>query len=314
MLAQVGGGRAGRGDDRLGRDRGAHRGEPGLVVGPVVHRVVGHVDDVVARGRAIGQDRGDARHRLRAAIDDAVEIDEQEEAHRPDRSRAPAGAYDGADAPRPTATRSPRPDRLLIDGTNLLHAISKAAGPAGAAPPAALIGRLRGAIPAPVDDRARLRRPARARPAQRADRGRADRPLQRRADGRRRVILTHDRGRPAARRRRRHAPPSSSSPTTATCATASRLRGARTAGSAWLLGPARRRTAARRRRSATRGRRDRHDPSPRPPERRRHGRDRASRLEAGTRRDDQEGQPARGRPQSGGASGGSSGGTGRMPP
>ena len=52
----------------------------------------------------------------------------------------------------------PQPDRdplaatrrLLIDGTNLLHAISKAAGGAGAAPPAALIGRLRGAVPASV--------------------------------------------------------------------------------------------------------------------------------------------------------------------
>ncbi len=35
--------------------------------------------------------------------------------------------------------------RLLVDGTNLLHAMQKAAG---AAPPTALIGRLRGAIPA----------------------------------------------------------------------------------------------------------------------------------------------------------------------
>jgi len=46
----------------------------------------------------------------------------------------------------------PQPDRdplaltrrLLIDGSNLLHALSKTSG---AAPPAALIGRLRGAIP-----------------------------------------------------------------------------------------------------------------------------------------------------------------------
>ena len=37
--------------------------------------------------------------------------------------------------------------RLLIDGSNLLHALSRAPG---GAPPAALIGRLRGAIPAPV--------------------------------------------------------------------------------------------------------------------------------------------------------------------
>jgi hypothetical protein len=37
--------------------------------------------------------------------------------------------------------------RLLVDGNNLLHAMSKAPG---AAPPTALIGRLRGAIPASV--------------------------------------------------------------------------------------------------------------------------------------------------------------------
>ena len=49
----------------------------------------------------------------------------------------------------------PQPDRdplaatrrLLIDGSNLLHALSRTSG---AAPPAALIGRLRGAIPAAV--------------------------------------------------------------------------------------------------------------------------------------------------------------------
>lgn len=38
-------------------------------------------------------------------------------------------------------------DRLLIDGTNLLHALSKRAGPA---PPAALIGRLRAMVPASI--------------------------------------------------------------------------------------------------------------------------------------------------------------------
>lgn len=38
-------------------------------------------------------------------------------------------------------------DRLLIDGTNLLHALARRPG---AAPPAALIGRLRAAIPASV--------------------------------------------------------------------------------------------------------------------------------------------------------------------
>jgi hypothetical protein len=38
-------------------------------------------------------------------------------------------------------------DRLLVDGTNLLHSLSRAPG---AAPPAALIGRLRAVVPAPV--------------------------------------------------------------------------------------------------------------------------------------------------------------------
>lgn len=37
--------------------------------------------------------------------------------------------------------------RLLVDGTNLLHSLSRTAG---AAPPAALIGRLRAVVPAPV--------------------------------------------------------------------------------------------------------------------------------------------------------------------
>jgi hypothetical protein len=37
--------------------------------------------------------------------------------------------------------------RLLIDGSNLLHALSRTSG---AAPPAALIGRIRGAVPAAV--------------------------------------------------------------------------------------------------------------------------------------------------------------------
>jgi hypothetical protein len=55
-------------------------------------------------------------------------------------------------APMPQPDRDPlaATQRLLIDGNNLLHAISKASGGSGAAPPAALIGRLRGAIPAAV--------------------------------------------------------------------------------------------------------------------------------------------------------------------
>ena len=122
----------------------------------------------------------------------------------------------------------------------------------GAAPPAALIGRLRGAIPAGDDHRAGLRRAARTRPAQRADRVRGHRPLQRRPDRRQRssspmiedvrlldgadgtadlLVVTDDRD-------LRHG---------------ARLRGARTAGSAWLLGRLDAR-GWRRRRSATRDR------------------------------------------------------------
>jgi hypothetical protein len=52
---------------------------------------------------------------------------------------------------RPTAEHPKDPlsitTRLVIDGTNLLHAISTTPG---SAPPAALIGRLRAAIPAPI--------------------------------------------------------------------------------------------------------------------------------------------------------------------
>src|SRR5258705_11948921 len=49
--------------------------------------------------------------------------------------------------PMPQPDRDPlaATQRLLVDGTNLLYALSKAST---AAPPAALIGRLRGAIPA----------------------------------------------------------------------------------------------------------------------------------------------------------------------
>ena len=52
-----------------------------------------------------------------------------------------------ASMPQPDRDPLAATRRLLIDGSNLLHALSRAPG---AAPPAALIGRLRGAIPAPV--------------------------------------------------------------------------------------------------------------------------------------------------------------------
>ncbi len=63
-----------------------------------------------------------------------------------DRSRGPGPAYDDAVSDR---SRDPlaATDRLLIDGTNLLHRLQRRPG---AAPAAALLGRLRGAIPAQV--------------------------------------------------------------------------------------------------------------------------------------------------------------------
>jgi hypothetical protein len=51
------------------------------VVGPIVHRVVRHVDDGIASRGALRQQVGDARHGIRAAVHDAVEVDQQEEAH-----------------------------------------------------------------------------------------------------------------------------------------------------------------------------------------------------------------------------------------
>ena len=52
-----------------------------------------------------------------------------------------------ASMPQPDRDPLAATRRLLIDGSNLLHALSRTSG---AAPPAALIGRLRGAIPAAV--------------------------------------------------------------------------------------------------------------------------------------------------------------------
>ena len=51
--------------------------------------------------------------------------------------------------PMPAPDRNPlaATHRLLVDGTNLLHSMSRSAG---AAPPAALIGRLRAVVPATV--------------------------------------------------------------------------------------------------------------------------------------------------------------------
>lgn len=63
-----------------------------------------------------------------------------------DRSRGAIDAYDGAvtQLPRDPLTGT---DRLLVDGTNLLHVLARRSGPA---PQAALIGRLRAIVPASI--------------------------------------------------------------------------------------------------------------------------------------------------------------------
>ena len=135
--------------------------------------------------------------------------------------------------PMPQPDRDPlaATERLLVDGTNLLHAISRTAG---AAPPAALVGRLRGAIPAstsielifdgPVEHGLRNERIASGLKVRYGGPRSADAVilgliddvrLLDGADGTARLLVVTD------DRELRYG---------------SRLRGARTAGSAWLLG------------------------------------------------------------------------------
>ena len=199
----------------------------------------------------------------------------------------------------------PQPDRnplaatrrLLVDGTNLLHALSKTST---AAPPAALIGRLRGAIPAattielvfdgPPERGLRNERIAAGVMVRYSGGRTADDVILAMIDDVRSLdgadgtatllVVTDDRD-------LRHG---------------ARLRGARTAGSAWLLG----RLDAGRLASPSIG-----NPRPArsvaavavgscavvlagPLERRRPGRDGPSRMEDRTRRDDQAGQPQEG--------------------
>ena len=68
--------------DAIRLDRTAHGREAGDVLGAIPHRVVRHVDDVIAEGRPRREHRGHSGHRIRAAVDDPVEVDEQEEAGR----------------------------------------------------------------------------------------------------------------------------------------------------------------------------------------------------------------------------------------
>jgi hypothetical protein len=66
-----------------------------------VHRVVRDVDDVVAARRPVGEHRRDTRDGVGTAIDDTVEVDEEEQAHAPDRSRGRDRAYDRLDGTAP---------------------------------------------------------------------------------------------------------------------------------------------------------------------------------------------------------------------
>ena len=123
-------------DDPVGADRRAVRGQPRQVVGVVVHRVVRDVDDVVARRPARRERLRDPRHRLRRAVHDAIEIDEEEHGpmlpsvHGP-RLPLPLRRHDAPDRRR---DQPPVPDRRS----------------GRAAPPAAVIGKLRAAVPQAV--------------------------------------------------------------------------------------------------------------------------------------------------------------------
>ncbi len=156
MVDDVEGGRSRRGDDGLGRDRQAHRREPRHVVGAVVHRVVRHVDDVVAEGRSRREDRGHARNGIGASIDDTVEVDEQEEHHRPivAARTAAAGRADPRSRPRTMAPwRRSRPIRSRPPSGSSSTArtcSTRCRRRRCAAPRSALIGRLRGVVPASI--------------------------------------------------------------------------------------------------------------------------------------------------------------------
>ena len=139
--AEIERGRPGRADDAVGRHRGSHAAEPRDVVGPEVHRVVRHVHHGVAAGGAIGQGRGHAGHGRRAAIDDAVEVDEEQ--HAPDRSPCGRGPYHQL-MPRRSTDPLAGVTRLLVDGSNLLHALGEGGRPLGAT---AVTGRLRALVP-----------------------------------------------------------------------------------------------------------------------------------------------------------------------
>jgi hypothetical protein len=139
------------------------------------------------------------------------------------------------------ASRDPlaETDRLLVDGTNLLHALSRRPG---AMPAAALIGRLRGAIPASISIELVFDGPP--EPGLRGERVASG--LTVRYGGRRsadEVLIGQ-----VEAVRSSGGPRSTASVLVVSddhaLRTALRERGARTAGSAWLLGRLERRTQA----------------------------------------------------------------------
>ena len=105
LLGQPQGRCPGRADHSFGADRSTHRGQPRDVVGPVVHRVVGHVDDVVAEGCPRRQHSRDPGYRRAAAIDDAVEVDQEEHRHSVSGPRSDVGRWPGA-----SPERAPTPE------------------------------------------------------------------------------------------------------------------------------------------------------------------------------------------------------------
>ena len=80
QVCQRQGGPPGRGQDTVRVRRRSHAQQPLEVLRAVPARVVGDIDDDVAGRLAPGEELGHARHRLRATVDDTIQIDEKEHA------------------------------------------------------------------------------------------------------------------------------------------------------------------------------------------------------------------------------------------
>ncbi len=80
QVRQRQGGAAGRGQDALRAGRRPHAQQPLAVLRAVPARVVGDIDDDVAGGFTPAEQLRHAGHRLGAAIDDTIQVDEKEHA------------------------------------------------------------------------------------------------------------------------------------------------------------------------------------------------------------------------------------------